>query len=78
MVGAELGAQPADVDVDGARLDAVDVLETHTLADDDIYAANTLADRERVGVAPNPSATVTDGRLTVELPRVSWTAVALG
>jgi len=66
------------VTVDVARLGAVAVLETHTLADDDIYAANTLADRERVGVGPNGSAAVAEGRLTVSLPPVSWTAVSLG
>ena len=66
------------VTVDVSHLGAVDVRETHTLADADIYAANTLADQERVAVAPNPSAVVADGRLTVELPAVSWTAIALG
>jgi alpha-N-arabinofuranosidase len=66
------------VSVDVGRLGAVELLETHTLADEDIDAANTLADRERVGVAPNASAVVTDGRLTVELPPVSWTALSLG
>ena len=52
--------------------------ESHTLADDDIYAANTLEHQDRVGVSPNTSATVADGRLTVELPACSWTALALG
>jgi len=56
----------------------VSVLETHTLADDDIYAKNTLADQERVGVRPNESVSVADGTLTVELPAVSWTAISLG
>ena len=49
-----------------------------TLADADIYAANTLDDQERVGVSPNGTAAVADGRLTVELPPVSWTAISLG
>ena len=66
------------VTVDVGRLGAVEVLETHTLADADVYAANTLADQERVGVSPNPSATVADGKLTVELPACSWTALSLG
>jgi alpha-N-arabinofuranosidase len=70
--------EAGDVDRHGRRLGAVGVLETHTLADDDVYAKNTLADRERVGVSPNDSAAVADGRLTVSLPPVSWTAVALG
>ncbi|RYZ29464.1 MAG: alpha-L-arabinofuranosidase, partial [Propionibacteriaceae bacterium] len=70
--------QATTVSVDVSHLAATAVLETHTLADADIYAANTLEDRERVGVAPNDSATVADGRLTVELPPVSWTAISLG
>jgi alpha-L-arabinofuranosidase len=67
----------ATVTVDLRSLGEVDVLETHTLADTDIYAANTLADQQRVGVAPNPTAELVEGRLTVELPAVSWTALAL-
>ena len=66
------------VSVDVSHLGAVAVLETHTLADDDIYAKNTLDDQERVGVRPNDSVTVADGKLTVELPAVSWTAISLG
>jgi alpha-N-arabinofuranosidase len=70
--------QDTNVQVDISHLGEVAVLETHTLADDDIYAKNTLADQERVGVRPNSSAATTDGTLTLELPPVSWTAVALG
>ena len=70
--------QATRVQVDVSHLGQVTVLETHTLADDDIYAKNTLDDQERVGVHPNGSAGITDGTLTVELPPVSWTAVALG
>ena len=66
------------VQVDLSHLGEIAVLETHTLADDDIYAKNTLVDQERVGVRPNSSAEITDGTLTLELPPVSWTAVALG
>ena len=64
--------------VDVSHLGAVELLETHTLADDDIYAANTLADQNRVGVAANATARIADGRLTIELPAVSWTAISLG
>ena len=70
--------QAARVQVDVSHLGQVTVLETHTLADDNIYAKNTLDDQKRVGVHPNGSAGITDGTLTVELPPVSWTAVALG
>jgi alpha-N-arabinofuranosidase len=60
-----------------AALGDVRVLESHTLTDDDLNAKNTLEDRERV--APGEATvSIADGILTVELPPVSWTAVALG
>ncbi|MDQ1126592.1 alpha-L-arabinofuranosidase/ABC-type glycerol-3-phosphate transport system permease component [Microbacterium sp. SORGH_AS 505] len=67
-----------EVSVDVAALGDLSVLETHTLTDDDINAKNTLADRERVAPRPNESVRVEDGILTITLPPVSWTAVALG
>ena len=42
------------------------------------YAKNTLEEPNRVTPAGNKSAVLADGVLTVELPAVSWTAVALG
>ncbi|WP_353809003.1 alpha-N-arabinofuranosidase [Agromyces sp. SYSU T00194] len=66
------------VTIDLRVLGDVAVLETHTLADDDIHAANTLEQPERVGVAPNDSVALDGGTLTVTLPAVSWTAIALG
>ena len=54
------------------------ILETHTLTDEDIYATNSYEDPDRVRLVPNESARIDDGRLTVELPAVSWTAIALG
>jgi alpha-L-arabinofuranosidase len=65
------------VSIDVSHLGSVSVAETHTLADDDIYAKNTLGDQERVGVSPNESATLANGTLTIVLPAVSWTAIAL-
>ena len=56
----------------------VSVREAHTLADADSTAANTLAQRERVGLAKNTSVSVTDGEITVVLPPVSWSALSLG
>ncbi|WP_460772770.1 arabinosylfuranosidase ArfA [Microbacterium sp. GXF7504] len=70
--------EPLTVTVDVAALGAVGVLESHTLSDDDVYAKNTLEDRERVAPHPNDSANVADGVLTVTLPPVSWTALSLG
>ena len=66
------------VTIDVKALGEVGVTETHTLADHDVYAKNTLEDRERVSPRANESARIEDGRLTITLPPVSWTAVALG
>ena len=49
-----------------------------TLSDDDVYAANTLADPERVTPHANGSLSLTDGYLTIALPAVSWTVIEIG
>ncbi|MDN4481316.1 alpha-N-arabinofuranosidase [Demequina muriae] len=64
--------------VDVARLGDVSVLEANTLSDDDIYARNTLDEPERVSPHANDTAHIEAGELTVTLPPVSWTALALG
>ncbi|MET8577257.1 alpha-L-arabinofuranosidase C-terminal domain-containing protein [Streptomyces sp. NPDC005012] len=69
--------EPARVTVDVRSLGSSRVVEALTLADADAYAKNTLAEPERVAPAVNASAAVADGVLSVELPPVSWTAVAL-
>ena len=66
-----------EVTVDVSGLGATSIAETHTLSDDDVYAKNTLADRERVAPRANDSAALDGGTLTITLPPVSWTAVAL-
>lgn len=68
---------PVAVNIDVSNLGEVGITETHTLADDDVYAKNTLEDPERVNTHKNSSASVKDGVLTVTLPAVSWTAIAL-
>ncbi len=65
------------VTVDIAALGDVAVAESHTLSDDDVYAKNTLEDRERVAPTPNDSIVIEGGLLTLTLPPVSWTALAL-
>ena len=69
---------PTSFTVDLSRLGEVTILETHTLTDEDIYATNSYEDPDRVRLVPNDSARIDDGRLTVGLPPVSWTAIALG
>ncbi|HWS51836.1 MAG TPA: alpha-N-arabinofuranosidase [Microbacterium sp.] len=66
------------VTVDVTGLGDVSVLESHTLTDDDVYAKNTLEQPERVTVHANDSVRVDGGELTVTLPPVSWSAIALG
>ncbi|KQQ92645.1 alpha-L-arabinofuranosidase [Leifsonia sp. Leaf325] len=66
------------VTVDIGGLGSVGILETHTLADDDLTAVNTLQDPERVGVHANDSAAIDGRELTITLPPVSWTAISLG
>ncbi|HYN92412.1 MAG TPA: alpha-N-arabinofuranosidase [Pilimelia sp.] len=53
------------------------VAEAWTLTDDDLRATNTAANPDRVTLRQAEDATVTDGSLTLTLPRVSWTALRL-
>ncbi|MWB99849.1 alpha-N-arabinofuranosidase [Agromyces seonyuensis] len=66
------------VSVELVGLEAVSVRETHLLADDDVYAKNTLAEPERVSTRPNEQVSLEGGLLTVTLPPVSWSAIGLG
>ncbi|NYI40094.1 arabinosylfuranosidase ArfA [Demequina lutea] len=66
------------VTIDVRGLGAVEVTAARTLSDDDYYAKNSLADRERVGLVDNDSVVVAPGTVTITLPPVSWTAVSLG
>jgi alpha-N-arabinofuranosidase len=70
--------ESATVTIDVANLGALDLLEASTLSDDDVYAANTLSDQNRVGLASNDTVSVVDGVVTITLPPVSWSAVSLG
>ena len=54
------------------------VLESWTIADDDLYATNTADAPDRVVPRAADSITVTDGTLRAALPPVSWTAIRLG
>ncbi|PPF42671.1 alpha-L-arabinofuranosidase [Pseudoclavibacter sp. AY1F1] len=69
--------EEAVVTIDVAALGAAKVVDAQTLADDDVYAKNTLQDPERVGLSANDTARVEDGVLTITLPPVSWSAVEL-
>jgi len=66
------------VTVDVSALGVGSIVEANGIHDEDVYAKNTIDDRERVGLVANESASLADGTLTITLPPVSWTAVALG
>lgn len=68
---------PLVLDVDVRALPVTAVREALTLADDDRAARNTAEQPDRVVPRPNRSAELTDGRLRVELPPVSWTMLRL-
>ena len=65
------------IDIDVRLLGAVTLSHVESLWDDDIHAANTLQDPERVGLRPNETARLEDGTVTITLPPVSWTALTL-
>jgi alpha-N-arabinofuranosidase len=76
MVNRSLDA-PTAVSIDISSLGLVHLGESITLADDDRNATNTLERPDRIVPAPNRSARIGNGVLTVELPAVSWTALEL-
>ncbi|MGO2096121.1 MAG: arabinosylfuranosidase ArfA [Candidatus Microbacterium stercoravium] len=66
-----------EVTIDLSGIGERKIRETHTLADADIHARNTLEDPERVAPRPNDTARLESGVLTITLPPVSWNAIAL-
>jgi alpha-N-arabinofuranosidase len=65
------------VSINVNSLGPVRLAESVTLADDDPNATNTLEHQQRVAPAPNRSAFIENGVLTVDLPAISWTALQL-
>jgi alpha-N-arabinofuranosidase len=65
------------VTIDVRELVVSTVAEAVALSDDDIFAANTRSDPERVALRTLTDATLDEGTLTVALPPVSWSAIAL-
>lgn len=56
---------------------AISSVEAQTLHDDDLFAANTLENQNRVTLRANDSVTVDaqSGTVSISLPAVSWTAL---
>ncbi len=69
--------EPRTVSIALDRLPAMHLVEALTLSDPDPYAANTREHPDRVGLAPNASARIEGTSLLIELPPVSWSAIAL-
>ncbi|MEJ3404284.1 alpha-N-arabinofuranosidase [Rathayibacter sp. YIM 133350] len=65
------------VTLDIAALGDVTLSEAVTLWDEDVRATNTLEQPDRVAPRDNESVLIADGELTVTLPPVSWSAIAL-
>jgi alpha-N-arabinofuranosidase len=76
LVNRSREAAPVRIDVSDLGVGAV--REAFTLSDADPYATNTREQPGRVRLQPNATAVVSGGVVTVELPPVSWTALALG
>jgi alpha-L-arabinofuranosidase len=68
----------ASITIDMTAMGEVTLLDAKTLSDPDVYAKNTLAEPDRVGLRPNDSVVITEGVATVGLPPVSWTALSFG
>jgi alpha-N-arabinofuranosidase len=66
------------VTADIRALGDMTVTEAYSIWDEDLSASNTLENRERVSPREVKDLRVEDGVLTVTLPPVSWTAIALG
>jgi len=69
--------EPTTVTIDVRSLGFSRIVEATTLSDDDPYARNTLEEQDRVVPHANGSAVLADGVLTIDLPPVSWSAIAL-
>lgn len=59
------------------QLPTMQLLEALTLSDVDPYATNTAECPDRVGLRPNSSARIDGDHVLIELPPVSWSALAL-
>ena len=69
-------SEEASVAIDLSALGHVTLLDAQTLADADVYAKNTRAEKERVGLRRNESVRIDEGVTSVILPPVSWTALS--
>nr|WP_274637035.1 alpha-N-arabinofuranosidase [Microbacterium bovistercoris] len=65
------------LEIASLALGAVSRVEATSIFDDDIHAANTLDQPDRVTPKPNESAALVDGAVSVTLPPCSWTVITI-
>ncbi|NIK61490.1 alpha-L-arabinofuranosidase C-terminal domain-containing protein [Kribbella shirazensis] len=68
---------PVELTLDLRSTAVSDVLTAVSLYDDDRFATNTANQPNRVEPRPNTTVRVDQGRVTLTLPPISWTAVQL-
>ncbi len=69
--------QTIEVSVDVSRTGVTTVEEALTLADDDRQAVNSATQPDRVAPHAAEGVRLEDGKLTISLPPISWTALSL-
>ncbi|QEE60701.1 alpha-N-arabinofuranosidase [Salinibacterium sp. dk2585] len=70
-------SEPATITIDVRDLGVNRVTEAQVLHDDDVYAKNTLAQQDRVGLRALEEVFLDGDTLTVTLPPVSWAAIGV-
>ena len=69
--------EAAEISIDTRNLGNITAVAAESLHDDDMFAANTVSDPERVGLKPNDTARLAEHEVRITLPPVSWTAMTL-
>ncbi|TDN90722.1 alpha-N-arabinofuranosidase [Microbacterium sp. BK668] len=70
-------SESVTLEIDSRALGAVTTARASSLHDDDIFAANTLAEPNRVSPTGNDTVEVSEGTVSVTLPPCSWTVLTL-
>ena len=68
---------PIEVTIDVSRAGVTTVDEAVLIHDADPLATNSATQPDRVTPQPLESAQLADGKLTITLPAISWTALSL-
>ena len=63
--------------MDVSRTGVTTIEEAVIVHDDDPLATNSAAHPDRVTAQPHESVSLADGKLSITLPAISWTALSL-